>query len=96
MVTDSSPEKSSSRRDGPIALAIAAIVAATVAIGAMAPGAPHKPTPARAVFPDSDPTCAEWSDGCRACARTPDGPVCSTPGIACTAGQQECLRRTTP
>ncbi|GLS42050.1 hypothetical protein [Methylobacterium brachythecii] len=96
MATDSSPLSHASRRDGPIALAIAAVVVATVVIGALAPGVPHKPAPAAAVFPDSDPTCAEWSDGCRACMRTPDGPVCSTPGIACTAGQQECLRRATP
>ncbi|GEP10033.1 hypothetical protein [Methylobacterium gnaphalii] len=96
MASDALPEPTSSHRDGPIALAIAAIVFATVAIGALVQGAPREPALATVVFPDSDPTCAEWSDGCRACMRTPDGSVCSTPGIACTAGQQECLRRKTP
>ena len=40
-----------------------------------------------------DPACAEWTDGCVICARRPEGLACSTPGIACTRGRIECLRR---
>ncbi|GEO99685.1 hypothetical protein [Methylobacterium haplocladii] len=90
-----SSDPQSTRRDGPIALAIAAVVLATVVIGALAPAAPPKPAPVQAVLPDSDPMCAEWSDGCRVCRRLEEGPVCSMPGIACTPGPQECLHRTT-
>ncbi|TXN21061.1 MULTISPECIES: hypothetical protein [Methylobacterium] len=95
MVATSSPDTDSSGRDGPIALAIAALVLATVVIGSLAPSAPHRPTSAQTVLPDSDPSCAEWSDGCHVCRRLEEGPICSTPGIACTPGPQECLHRTT-
>ncbi|GEO13906.1 hypothetical protein [Microvirga aerophila] len=40
-----------------------------------------------------DQTCAEWTDGCVVCSRTPQGLACSTPGIACQRGQESCLRR---
>ncbi|KAA2242074.1 hypothetical protein [Salinarimonas soli] len=40
-----------------------------------------------------EPTCAEWTDGCVVCQRTPGGTVCSTPGIACTRAEPRCLRR---
>lgn len=93
MAADASPDPAPSRQDGPIALAIAALVFATVVIGALAPAGSHKPTPVKTVMPDSDPTCSEWSDGCRVCKRLEEGPVCSTPGIACTPGEQECLHR---
>ena len=36
--------------------------------------------------------CAEWTDGCVVCLRTPQGPACSTPGIACVQGPMRCLR----
>jgi hypothetical protein len=36
--------------------------------------------------------CAEWTDGCVLCVRTPAGPACSTPGIACVRGETRCLR----
>jgi hypothetical protein len=38
-------------------------------------------------------TCAEWTDGCVVCSRTPQGLACSTPGIACQRGPDRCLRR---
>lgn len=78
------------RRDGAIALAIAALVVATVAIGALATS-PSGPRPV-AASPEADPACQEWSDGCRVCQRLPDGPACSLPGIACTTGASTCLR----
>jgi hypothetical protein len=40
-----------------------------------------------------DQTCAEWTDGCVVCSRTPQGLACSTPGIACQRGRESCLRR---
>ncbi|HEY8563926.1 MAG TPA: hypothetical protein VIL65_00370 [Beijerinckiaceae bacterium] len=42
---------------------------------------------------DPAPGCAEWTDGCRVCQRTAQGPACSTPGIACQVGPTRCLRR---
>jgi hypothetical protein len=36
--------------------------------------------------------CAEWTDGCVICLRTPHGAACSTPGIACVPGPARCLR----
>ena len=42
---------------------------------------------------DPAPGCAEWTDGCRVCQRTAQGPACSTPGIACQVGLTRCLRR---
>ncbi|MFD0464343.1 hypothetical protein ACFQY9_23455 [Microvirga aerilata] len=38
------------------------------------------------------PSCAEWTNGCVVCRRTPEGLACSTPGIACTPGAPRCLR----
>ena len=40
-----------------------------------------------------DPTCSEWTDGCIVCQRGDQGPVCSTPGIACVQRAPECLKR---
>ena len=45
--------------------------------------------PARAA--GRGPACQEWTDGCVICVRTPAGPACSTPGIACVRGQNRCL-----
>lgn len=95
MAATSLPDPESSGRDGPIALAIAALVLATVVIGSLGPSAPHRPAQAQSVLPDGDPSCVEWSNGCQVCRRLEEGPICSTPGIACTPGAQECLHRTT-
>lgn len=95
MAADPPANPGSTSRDGPIALAIAALMLATVVIGSLVPSASHAPAPSQTVLPDSDPACTEWSDGCRVCRRLEDGPICSMPGIACTAGPQECLHRTT-
>ena len=51
------------------------------------------PAPARPLAADPAPACAEWTDGCVVCQRTAQGPACSTPGIACTRGALQCLRR---
>lgn len=64
----------------------AATLAAIVALAAPAPGGAS----ARA---DGPPGCREWTDGCITCARTPAGPACSTPGIACTRGPVRCTAR---
>ncbi|KQT12570.1 hypothetical protein ASG40_19970 [Methylobacterium sp. Leaf399] len=76
-------------RDGMIALAIAAVVLASVLLSHLAPAAtrPH------AVSPATDESCAEWGDGCRVCQRGAEGVACSMPGIACVTGQTACLRR---
>lgn len=92
MPAESKPDTTASRTDGLVAGAIAALVLLTVAIGALAPGAPaHR---AVASGPSGDATCAEWGDGCQVCQRLADGPACSTPGIACVATEPRCLRRT--
>ena len=91
-----------SRRDDLlIFLALIAVVVATVVLAAALPAAPgpaHAPgagaPPPSAAFGDRDRTCAEWSDGCIVCQRGEHAPACSTPGIACTRGPVQCLRRT--
>ena len=77
------------RRDRSIALGIAGLVAATVLLGALAPGAPRAPT----LAPAADPACAEWGDGCQVCRRLETGAACSLPGIACVPKPETCLRR---
>lgn len=77
-------------RDMLVAVAGALLVAATVLIPAVWPAPPAPPT--LATF-QGDPTCAEWTDSCVVCTRTPSGPACSTPGIACQAAPPRCLRR---
>jgi hypothetical protein len=68
-----------------IVIALAATTAAVLA-GLMGPApATERSTP--------DQTCAEWTDGCVVCSRTPQGLACSTPGIACQRGPDRCLRR---
>lgn len=68
---------------------IAAIVVATVVLGALLPA--RHPAPARSVA--EDPTCLEWTDGCQVCQRHAEGPACSLPGIACQPAAPHCLRR---
>jgi hypothetical protein len=72
-----------------------AIAVATVLVGALAAGGGREEVapPVAAASPDKDPACAEWTDGCVVCRRTPQGPACSTPGIACTRGPLTCLQR---
>jgi hypothetical protein len=36
--------------------------------------------------------CTAWTDGCRACARNPDGVFCSNVGFACQAAEPHCTR----
>ncbi|MFC5556069.1 hypothetical protein [Methylobacterium iners] len=77
------------RRDGFVALSVAALTLGTVLLGALLPGSPVQP----AASPASDVTCAEWTDGCRVCQRLAEGPGCSMPGIACVPAESRCLRR---
>jgi hypothetical protein len=37
-------------------------------------------------------TCTAWTDGCRTCARNPDGVFCSNVGIACLASAPRCTQ----
>lgn len=65
------------------------LVVATVLLGALLPA--RNGGPASSVAEDRG--CLEWTDGCRVCQRLAEGPACSLPGIACTAGEMRCLRR---
>ncbi|MCJ2032649.1 hypothetical protein MKK54_00195 [Methylobacterium sp. J-068] len=86
-VTADAPTRSHDRR---VAWSVVALVAVTVAVGALVPApAPHR----AAATPDSDPACAEWSDGCHVCQRDAGGVACSLPGIACVPKEPSCLRR---
>ena len=41
-----------------------------------------------------NPTCIEWTDGCRVCQRAANGETsCSNVGIACVPKAEECTRR---
>ena len=79
-----------SRRDRLVALAIAGVALVTVLVGDLGSSGPTR----SAVAPSEDAACAEWGDGCRVCRRTADASACSLPGIACTPGAMQCLRRT--
>ena len=74
-----------------VSLAVAGTVALTVALAALLPA--HRGAPSTSGLADRDPACAEWTDGCVVCQRTADGRACSMPGIACTQGPVQCLRR---
>lgn len=95
-MADPSPDPGSARLDRLVALAVAALALGAVLIGTFATGSGHPSGPTVTVAPADDPSCAEWSDGCRVCQRLADGPACSLPGIACTLGPQECLRKSAP
>lgn len=95
-MADSSPDPGSARLDRLVALGVAVLALGAVLIGTFAPGSVHPPTPTVATAPADDLSCAEWSDGCRVCQRLAEGPACSLPGIACTLGQQKCLRKAVP
>jgi hypothetical protein len=66
--------------------ALFAVILAVVAAALLA-------APATGALPGGAPSasCREWTDGCVVCRRAPDGPACSTPGIACTRGPARCL-----
>lgn len=81
-----SPDASPRDASALVAWSVAAVVAATVLLGALLPGRPHAPA-----SPAADPACLEWSDGCSVCRRRAEGPACSLPGIACTPGALRCL-----
>jgi hypothetical protein len=68
---------------------VVALAAATLAVLAGS-GVPGMRAPVQDTTPG--PSCAEWTNGCVVCRRTPEGLACSTPGIACTPGAQRCLR----
>lgn len=96
MAADIHQDPQTARRDRRVMLGMAALAAATVLVGALAPAPspsqPSAPSPATASRPERNSACAEWSDGCKVCRRTEDGPACSLPGIACTPGATTCLR----
>ena len=79
------------RDDWIVLVAVAAIVAGTIAIAHFTPG-PKPEAASTAAGPDA--ACAEWTDGCIVCQRIDGEPMCSTPGIACVRGEMRCLRQT--
>ena len=76
-----------------LAVTLAVVLALAVALLAAMAGAGVFEARTRAQGAAPDPTCAEWSDGCVICLSTPRGLACSTPGIACTRGPMQCVRR---
>jgi hypothetical protein len=59
--------------------------------------ASKSPAPASNVsiqaYGNQDSSCLVWTDGCRNCDRTDNGPSCSNIGIACQPGPIQCTRR---
>ncbi len=76
-----------------LAVALAVILALAVAVLAALAGAGVFEARPQAQGAAPDPNCAEWSDGCVICLSTPSGLAYSTPGIACTRGPMQCVRR---
>jgi hypothetical protein len=72
------------------AVALAFVVALVITIFAVFAGALAGSPADRGGAPAA--ACAEWTDGCVICSRTPQGLACSTPGIACVRGPERCLR----
>jgi hypothetical protein len=73
--------------------ALAVILAIVIALAATTVAALAGIMGSQPAAQGATPTCAEWTDGCVVCSRTPQGLACSTPGIACQKGQARCLRR---
>ncbi|WP_375274856.1 hypothetical protein [Methylorubrum thiocyanatum] len=94
MASDFSPNPQTARLDRRVTWGVIALVAATVLIGALAPGVGHHEAPAKvpASDPAQDRSCTEWGDGCKVCRRIGEDVACSLPGIACTPGPVACLR----
>ncbi len=69
-----------------LSLVVAFIIVAFAAFAGASASSQASGQPAR------EPSCAEWTDGCIVCARTPQGLACSTPGIACTRSAPRCLK----
>jgi hypothetical protein len=59
--------------------------------------ASKSPAPASNVsiqaYGNRDSSCLVWTDGCRNCDRTDNGPSCSNIGIACQPGPIQCTKR---
>jgi hypothetical protein len=82
------------RRDDAVALILGlAIMLGTVALAHLVPAAKPAGPPSTPASFDTEPTCAEWTDGCIVCQRGERGPACSMPGIACVPRERQCLRR---
>ena len=78
---------------------LALVFALTLSASAQTPSSPPAPDPraeeaSMHSYADSDKTCQEWTDSCRACRRTDAGePACSNIGISCQPKAITCLRR---
>lgn len=78
---------------------IAVVTALTVALALVftlalaGPSTPVQATGAPTASASGPAGCLEWTDGCVVCQRNGTDVACSTPGIACTRGAQQCLRR---
>jgi len=79
-------------RDETLAVTLSIAVALAVSAFAVLAGAGVFGMPAPVHDPAPGPACAEWTDGCVVCRRTPEGLACSTPGIACVQKAPRCLR----
>jgi len=77
-------------RDEALAVTLSIAVALLIVILAVVAGASAGPASTQGGPPG--PTCAEWTDSCVICRRTPEGLACSTPGIACVPSAPRCLR----
>ena len=76
----------------------AILIAAAFALGASAQTPPVLDPAAEEAslhgYGDSDKTCQEWTDGCRACVRSDAGePLCPNIGIACQPKAITCTKR---
>jgi hypothetical protein len=77
--------------DTTVAVVLALVIAlASSGLAVIFSGVLAAPKQTRAAGPGT--ACAEWTDGCVLCVRTPAGPACSTPGIACVRGETRCLK----
>ncbi len=70
------------------------MAATALAAPSESPVPPTQEPPSIHGYGDTDRTCQQWVDGCRACNRGGDGgPVCSNIGIACQPKAIECTAR---